>query len=95
MRMRSLILLCLVVAVVGAVFVWGRYRVYAVRITDLSINETEYSPALNPTRVTASLTLQVLESANVYTRFAAAQRALALGAAVAGRNPLRSLINCG
>ena len=25
MRMRSLILLCLVVAVVGGVFVWGRY----------------------------------------------------------------------
>jgi hypothetical protein len=77
------------------VFVWGRYRVYAVRITDLTINETEYSPELNPTRVIASLSLQVLESANVYTRFAAAQRALALGAAVAGRNPLRSLINFG
>lgn len=75
------------------VFVWGRFRVFAVRITDLTINETEHSPDLNPTRVIASLSLQVLEGANVYTRFAAGQRAIALQAAVSGRNPLRSLIN--
>jgi hypothetical protein len=77
------------------VFVWGRYRVYAVRITELGINETEYSPELNPTRVIASLSLQVLEGANQYTRFAAAQRAIALGAIVTGRTPPRSLINLG
>jgi len=77
------------------VFVWGRYRAYAVRLTELSINETEHSPTLNPTRVIASVTLQVLEGGNVYTRFVAAQRALALAAAVSGRNPVRSLINIG
>jgi hypothetical protein len=77
------------------VFVWGRYRVFAVRITELSINETEHSPDLNPTRVIASMSLQVLEGANEYTRFAAAQRAIALQSSVAGRNPLRSLINLG
>jgi hypothetical protein len=77
------------------VFVWGRYRAYAVRLTELSISETEHSPALNPTRVIASVTLQVLEGANVYTRFAASQRALALRSAVGGRNLIRSLINLG
>lgn len=75
------------------VFVWGRYRVSAVRITELSIQETEHSPALNPTRVIASVTLQVLAGANVFTRFAAAQRALAFSRAVSGRNPVRSLLN--
>jgi hypothetical protein len=77
------------------VFVWGRYRVYAVRLTELSINETEHSPALNPTRVIASVTLQVLQGANVFTQFTAAQRALALRSVVSGRNPIRSLINLG
>lgn len=77
------------------VFVWGRFRVYAVRITELGFHETEYSAELNPTRVIASVTLQVLESANTFTRFAAAQRAIALRAPVIGRNPFRSLINVG
>lgn len=77
------------------VFVWGRYRVYAVRLTELSINETEHGPDLNPIRVIASVTLQVLEGANPFTRFAAAQRLLALRSAVSGRNPVRSLINIG
>jgi hypothetical protein len=77
------------------VFVWGRFRVYAVRLTELSINETEYSPALNPTRVIASVSLQVLEAGNVFSRFAAAQRALAMASVVPGRNPIRSLINLG
>jgi hypothetical protein len=77
------------------VFVWGRYRVFPVRLTELSINETEYSPALNPTRVIASVTLQVLEGANVYSRFATAQRIAALQSLVSGRNPIRSLINLG
>ncbi len=77
------------------VFVWGRNRVYAVRLKDLSINETEHSPDLNPTRVIVSVTLQVLEGANVFTRFAAGQRVTALRSAVSGRNPIRSLINIG
>lgn len=75
------------------VFVWGRFRVYAVRITELSINETEHSPDLNPTRVIASVTLQVLEGANAYTRFSAAQRALAVQNLIGGLSPVRSLIN--
>lgn len=75
------------------VFVWGRSRAYAVRLTELAINETEFSAALDPTRVIASVTLQVLEAGNVYSRFVAAQRLLALQSAVTGRNPVRSLIN--
>src|SRR5262249_26475086 len=30
------------------VFVWGRFRIYAVRLTELAIQETEYSPTLSP-----------------------------------------------
>ena len=32
------------------IFVWGRQRLYAVRLTDLNIEEVEYHPNLNPTR---------------------------------------------
>jgi hypothetical protein len=77
------------------VFVWGRFRVYPVRLTELSINETEYDPALNPTRVIASVTLQVLEGGNVYSRFTTARRVAALTSLVSGRTSIRSLINLG
>jgi hypothetical protein len=77
------------------VFVWGRYRVYPVRLTELSISETEYDPALNPTRVIASVTLQVLEGGNVYSRFTAARRVTALLSLASARPSLRSLINLG
>ena len=74
-------------------FVWGRHRVYPVRLTELVINETEHSPTLSPTRVVASVTMQVLEGANVYTRFTTAQRTAALRL-LSGRD-LRSIINLG
>lgn len=75
------------------VFVWGRYRVYPCRITELTINEAEHSPDLAPTRVIASVSLQVLESANPFTQYAASARLLALQSFAPGRNPIRSLIN--
>jgi hypothetical protein len=74
-------------------FVWGRHRVYPVRLTELVINETEHSPTLSPTRVIASVTLQVLEGANVYARFTTAQRSLAMQL-LSGRD-VRSIINLG
>jgi len=58
------------------IFVWGRQRVLPVRITDMNIQEAEYNTLLNPTRVTISVSLQVLEGANPFYRFTQAQREL-------------------
>ena len=41
-------------------FVWSRHRVTPVRITDLSITEEAFDPALNPIRARVSLGLRVL-----------------------------------
>lgn len=41
-------------------FVWSRNRVVPVRVTDLSITEDFFDPALNPIRAKVSLTLRVL-----------------------------------
>lgn len=43
-----------------ALFVWSRNRVVPVRVTDLSITEDFFDPALNPIRAKVSLTLRVL-----------------------------------
>jgi hypothetical protein len=43
-----------------ALFVWSRNRVVPVRLTDLSITEELFDPALNPIRARISLTLRVL-----------------------------------
>jgi hypothetical protein len=43
-----------------ALFVWSRQRVMAVRITELSITEEAFDPALNPIRARVSLGLRVL-----------------------------------
>jgi hypothetical protein len=42
------------------VFVWSRNRVMPVRITDFSITEEAFDPALNPIRAKVSLGLRVL-----------------------------------
>ncbi|HEX7843729.1 MAG TPA: hypothetical protein VF469_39920 [Kofleriaceae bacterium] len=78
------------------IFVWGRQRVYPVRLTELSINEQEYNPSLCPTRVTVGVTMQVLEGANPFFLFTEAQRELlaALNLANAG-NLARSIVNIG
>jgi hypothetical protein len=41
-------------------FVWGSRRIVPVRITDFTITEEAFDPALNPTRAKASLGLRVL-----------------------------------
>lgn len=41
-------------------FVWSKERVLPVRVTDLSITEEAYDPALNPIRAKVSLGLRVL-----------------------------------
>ena len=43
-----------------SLFVWSRERVLPVRITELSITEEAYDPALNPIRAKVSLGLRVL-----------------------------------
>ncbi|MBN1203491.1 MAG: hypothetical protein JXB05_01020 [Myxococcaceae bacterium] len=56
------------------IFVWGRQRIYPVRLTELNIQEVEYNPNLNPTRVIASVNLQVIGSNNPFYLFTQAQR---------------------
>jgi hypothetical protein len=41
-------------------FVWSRYRIVPVRITELSITEEAFDPRLNPIRAKVSLGLRVL-----------------------------------
>jgi hypothetical protein len=43
-----------------ALFVWSKSRVVPVRVTDLSITEEAFDPALNPIRAKVSLGLRVL-----------------------------------
>ena len=41
-------------------FVWSKNRVVPVRITDFSITEEAFDPALNPIRAKVSLSMRVL-----------------------------------
>ena len=41
-------------------FVWSKERVLPVRVTELSVTEEAYDPALNPIRAKVSLGLRVL-----------------------------------
>jgi hypothetical protein len=41
-------------------FVWGAKRIVPVRVTDFSITEEAFDPALNPLRAKVSLGLRVL-----------------------------------
>lgn len=43
-----------------ALFVWGAQRIAPVRVTDFSITEEAFDPALNPIRAKVSLSLRVL-----------------------------------
>ena len=43
-----------------ALFIWGRHRVVPVRITEFSITEEAFDPALNPIRAKVSLGMRVL-----------------------------------
>jgi hypothetical protein len=43
-----------------ALFVWSRSRIVPVRLTDLSVTEEAFDPALNPIRAKVSLSLRVL-----------------------------------
>lgn len=44
------------------VFVWSRNRIQPVRLTDLSITEEAFDPALNPIRAKVSLGLRVMST---------------------------------
>lgn len=46
-------------------FVWGGNRIQPVRVTDLSVTEDAFDPALNPLRAKLSLGLRVLTVADV------------------------------
>lgn len=41
-------------------FVWGRKRVYPVRITGMTVNETDHNAELNPVRAEIDIALEVL-----------------------------------
>lgn len=58
------------------IFIWGRQRILPVRLTELNIQEVEYNPNLNPTRVVAGVTLQVLAGPNPFYVFTQVQREL-------------------
>jgi hypothetical protein len=47
------------------VFKWGVKRIVATRIVTMSVDETAFDGSLNPTRATVSLTLRVLDAAEV------------------------------
>lgn len=61
------------------IFVWGRQRIYPVRLTSLDIQEIEYNPNLNPTRVTVATSLQVIGGNNPFYLFTQAQREILAG----------------
>lgn len=44
------------------IFVWSRNRIQPVRVTDLSITEEAFDPALNPIRAKVSLGLRVMST---------------------------------
>jgi hypothetical protein len=56
------------------IFVWGRHRLYPMRLVEINIQETEYNANLTPIRVTAGVTIQVLAGGNAFYRFTQAQR---------------------
>ncbi len=46
-------------------FVWGKFRVMPVRLTELSITEEAFDPQLNPIRATVSIGLRVLTTSDL------------------------------
>jgi hypothetical protein len=60
-------------------FVWGRQRIYLVRLTELEIQEVEYNPQLNPTRAVVSVGLQVITGGNPFHVYTQLQRDIHAG----------------
>ena len=56
-------------------FVWGRKRVFPVRITQMTINETMYNADLNPVRAEIDISMEVLGERDA-SNFEAVRRAL-------------------
>ncbi|MFI9561185.1 hypothetical protein [Nonomuraea endophytica] len=56
------------------IFVWGRQRLFPVRLTQMDIEEVEYNANLSPSRVIVGVALQVLGGGNRFQRFMLAQR---------------------
>ena len=54
-------------------FVWSKSRVVPVRVTDFSVTEEAFDPALNPIRAKVSLGLRVLHATTSASRTAAAR----------------------
>ena len=78
------------------IFVWGRQRIYPVRLTDVNIQEVEFNPNLNPTRVIAGISMQVLSGSNPFFIFTQAQRELlAATNLIAAPDLARSVFNLG
>jgi hypothetical protein len=78
------------------IFVWGRQRIYPVRLTDINIQEVEFNPNLNPTRVIAGISMQVLSGSNPFFIFTQAQRELlAATNLIAAPDLARSVFNLG
>lgn len=78
------------------IFVWGRQRIYPVRLTDLNIQEVEYNPNLNPTRVTVGVSMQVIGGNNPFYLFTQAQRELLAGLNLLNAPDLaRAVVNIG
>jgi hypothetical protein len=78
------------------IFVWGRQRIYPVRLTNLNIQEAEYNANLNPTRVTVGVQMQVLEGENPFYVFTQTQRELLAALNLANAGDLaRSIVNIG
>ncbi|MND06012.1 hypothetical protein D3C83_271400 [compost metagenome] len=64
------------------------------RLTDVNIQEVEFNPNLNPTRVIAALSMQVLSGSNPFFRFTQAQREILAGTnLIAAPDLARSLVN--
>ena len=43
-------------------FVWSKFRIVPVKVTDFSITEEAFDPSLNPIRAKVSLSLRVLST---------------------------------
>jgi hypothetical protein len=80
-----------------ALFVWGAQRIVPVRVTDFSITEEAFDPALNPIRAKVSLGLRVLtiddlgfdhKGGGLFMAYLQSRESLALRAATSGFDAL-------
>jgi hypothetical protein len=76
------------------IFVWGRQRVNAVRITSLEIQEAEYNTDLSPVRATVGVRLQVIGGGNPFNTLHQTQREVFAAMNLANAGDLaRSIVN--